>query len=102
MNALPGAPHIAWRGNQLFIEGLSLDVLAREHHCRVDSEPFQRASVSVRVACALAVGIGMGLAYGWLVDPVDFFDLSPDTLRADYKTDYVLMTAEAYHVEQDE
>ena len=31
MNALPGAPHIAWRGNQLFIEGLSLDVLAREH-----------------------------------------------------------------------
>ena len=43
----------------------------------------------------------MGLAYGWLIDPVDFFDLTPDTLRADYKTDYVLMTAEAYRVEQD-
>jgi len=43
----------------------------------------------------------MGLAYGWFIDPVDFFDLTPDTLRADYKTDYVLMTAEAYRAEQD-
>ena len=42
-----------------------------------------------------------GSAYGWVIDPVDFFDLTPDTLRADYKTDYVLMTAEAYRVEQD-
>jgi len=50
---------------------------------------------------ALIIGIGMGLAYGWLVDPVDFFDLTPDTLRADYKADYVLMTAEAYRSEQD-
>ena len=31
MTALPGAPYIAWRGNQLFIEGCSLDALAREH-----------------------------------------------------------------------
>ena len=31
MNALPGAPYIAWRGNQLFVEGCSLDALAREH-----------------------------------------------------------------------
>jgi hypothetical protein len=53
------------------------------------------------IIIALALGIGMGLAYGWLVDPVDFFDLTPDTLRADYKTDYVLMTAEAYRAEQD-
>ena len=31
MSALPGAPHIAWRGNQLFVEGCSLDALAREY-----------------------------------------------------------------------
>ena len=43
----------------------------------------------------------MGCAYGWVIDPVDFFDLTPETLRADYKADYVLMTAEAYHAEQD-
>ena len=53
------------------------------------------------IILALLTGIGAGLAYGWVLDPVEFFDLTPDTLRADYKTDYVLMAAEAYHVEQD-
>jgi hypothetical protein len=53
------------------------------------------------VIIALATGIGIGLFYGWVIDPVEFFDLTPDTLRADYKTDYVLMTAEAYRLEQD-
>ena len=55
----------------------------------------------VFIILALAVGIGIGLAYGWIIDPVDFFDLTPDTLRADYKADYVLMIAEAYQVEND-
>lgn len=50
---------------------------------------------------ALLLGIAAGLAYGWIIDPVDFYDLTPDTLRADYKADYVLMTAEAYRAEQD-
>src|SRR5512138_1928154 len=50
---------------------------------------------------ALLLGIAAGLAYGWILDPVDFYDLTPDTLRLDYKADYVLMTAEAYHAEQD-
>ncbi len=53
------------------------------------------------VFIALLIGIGAGLAYGWVIDPVDFFDLTPDTLRAEYKADYVLMTAEAYRLEQD-
>ena len=53
------------------------------------------------IGLALLAGIGIGLAYGWVIDPVDFFDLTPDTLRADYKSDYVLMVAEAYRVEQD-
>lgn len=55
----------------------------------------------VFIVLALAAGIGIGLAYGWIIDPVDFFNLTPDTLRADYKADYVLMTAEAYRLEQD-
>ena len=50
---------------------------------------------------ALLAGVAAGLAYGWVIDPVDFYDLTPDTLRADFKADYVLMTAEAYHAEQD-
>lgn len=55
----------------------------------------------VLLLLALVTGIGLGLAYGWYIDPVDFFDLPPDTLSADYKADYVLMTAEAYRLEQD-
>ena len=50
---------------------------------------------------ALVAGISAGLAYGWIIDPIEFFDLTPDTLRADYKTDYALMVAEAYRAEQD-
>jgi hypothetical protein len=53
------------------------------------------------IVLAFFVGVSAGLAYGWVVDPVEFFDLTPDTLRADFKADYVLMTAEAYRVEQD-
>lgn len=53
------------------------------------------------IILAFIAGIGAGLAYGWVLDPVEFFDLTPDTLRADFKADYVVMTAEAYRVEQD-
>jgi len=31
MSALPGSPYFAWRGDQLFVEELSLDALANEH-----------------------------------------------------------------------
>jgi hypothetical protein len=55
----------------------------------------------ILIVLALIAGVGIGLAYGWFIDPVDFFDLTPDILRADYKADYVLMTAESYRVEQD-
>ena len=50
---------------------------------------------------ALAAGIGLGLLYGWVIDPIKFVDLTPDTLRADYRADYILMVAEAYQTEKD-
>ena len=58
-------------------------------------------SLWIFIVLALLAGIGIGIAYGWYVDPVDYFDTTPDTLRADYKADYVLMTAEAYQAERD-
>ena len=58
-------------------------------------------SLWVFIILALLAGIGIGIAYGWYVDPVDYFDTTPDTLREDYQADYVLMTAEAYQLEQD-
>ncbi len=53
------------------------------------------------ILIALITGIAAGVAYGWIIDPVEFYDLTPDTLRADYRADYVLMVAEAYRAEQD-
>lgn len=50
---------------------------------------------------AILVGVALGLAYGWIVSPVRYVDTSPDTLRVDYKTDYVLMVAEAFQNEND-
>jgi hypothetical protein len=55
----------------------------------------------IRFLTAILIGIGLGLAYGWLVNPVEYVDTSPDSLGVDYKTDYVLMVAEAYKLEGD-
>ncbi len=49
----------------------------------------------------VAVGIGLGLFYGWIIDPVKYVDTTPDSLRIDFKSDYVLMVAEAYNNERD-
>lgn len=49
----------------------------------------------------VAVGLLIGLLYGWLVQPVEFVDTTPDSLRSDYRTDFVLMVAEAYQGEGD-
>ena len=49
---------------------------------------------------AIALGIGLGLLYGWVISPVQFVDTTPASMRADYRADYVLMIAEAYHADQ--
>ncbi|HIE57174.1 MAG TPA: hypothetical protein EYP88_02935 [Anaerolineales bacterium] len=49
----------------------------------------------------MLVGVGLGLLYGWVIDPVDYVDTAPTTLRADYKADYVLMVAEIYNADRD-
>ena len=48
----------------------------------------------------IALGIAIGLLYGWIINPVKFVDTTPASLRVDYRTDYVLMVAEAYHTDQ--
>ena len=39
------------------------------------------------------------MLYGWVINPVKYVDTAPDSLRLDYKTDFVLMVAEAYRLE---
>ena len=50
---------------------------------------------------AASLGLGLGLYYGWVVSPVEFYDTSPDSLRMDYRVDYMLMTAEAFARDDD-
>lgn len=49
----------------------------------------------------IVVGISLGLLYGWVINPVEYENTSPDILSADYKADFVLMVAEIYRSDQD-
>ena len=53
------------------------------------------------ILITILLGIILGLVYGWAIDPVQYTDITPDALRIDYRTDYVLMVAEAYQAEED-
>jgi hypothetical protein len=55
----------------------------------------------IPILIATLLGLALGLVYGWRIDPVQYTDITPDVLRIDYRTDYVLMVAEAYRAEQD-
>lgn len=50
---------------------------------------------------AVVLGAAAGLFYGWVVNPVEYVDIAPKSLRTDYKADYVLMVAESYQVDHD-
>lgn len=48
----------------------------------------------------IAAGLGLGLLYGWIINPVEYVNTAGDSLRADYKADYVLMVAEIYAADE--
>ncbi len=50
---------------------------------------------------AIAIGATFGLYYSWIVNPVKVAETTPDSLRLDYRSDYVLMIAEIYQLEKD-
>ena len=54
-----------------------------------------------RLLLGLAIGLVLGLLYGWVVQPVEYVDTAPNTLREDYRSDYVLAIAEAYQADQE-
>jgi len=55
----------------------------------------------VRFLIAVILGLVAGLVYGWVINPVEYVDTTPDTLRADYRSDYVVMVAEVYNARHD-
>ena len=50
---------------------------------------------------AILVGAAGAMLYGWVISPVEYVDTPPQSLRVDYKSDYVLMVAEAYRLDND-
>lgn len=50
---------------------------------------------------AILAGFAIGVIYGWVINPVVYRNTGMDSLRIDYKTDYVLMAAELYQTEGD-
>lgn len=55
----------------------------------------------IKIIIALVIGIAIGLIYGWVIEPIEYVDVTPNLLRQDYQVDYVLMTAEAYQKDFD-
>lgn len=50
---------------------------------------------------ALIVGLTSGLLYGWLVDPVEYYDSDPADLRADLREDYLALIALSHRLNGD-
>lgn len=50
---------------------------------------------------SILLGAVLGMLYGWAINPVEYVNARPESLRSDYKADYVLMVAEIYNTEGD-
>lgn len=55
----------------------------------------------VLAAGALVVGISLGLLYGWVINPVEWVNATPEHLRADLQQDYLRLVIESYSVNRD-
>lgn len=50
---------------------------------------------------AIAIGVAFGVLLGWAFNPLSTVDTELDSLRIDYKTDYLLMVAQLYQSDRD-
>lgn len=55
----------------------------------------------LRFLLGLLLGISGGLLYGWLVQPIEYVNTTPASLRQDFQVDYMLTLAEAYPTQGD-
>jgi hypothetical protein len=55
-----------------------------------------------KIILPLVIGAALGLLYGWMLDPIEYMEVTPEILRLDYRADFVLTVAEAYSAELDE
>jgi hypothetical protein len=50
---------------------------------------------------ALIIGIGLGIFYGWVIDPVEWVDATPELLQREYQIDHLRMVIDSYSVNLD-
>lgn len=74
-----------------------------------DSPPARRFGIGrwlsdrrVLAGLTLLLGIAAGLFYGYIVDPVEWFDMGIEHLRADLQEDYVRMVIDSYDSNEDQ
>jgi hypothetical protein len=60
---------------------------------RIRSLPVSRLALLLLGAL---LGVLLGAWYGWVLSPAQYTETSPNQLRAEFRADYVLMTAEIY------
>jgi hypothetical protein len=48
------------------------------------------------IALGLMLGLAIGLYYSWVLNPVEFVETSPASMRDDFKADYLALIASAY------
>jgi hypothetical protein len=44
------------------------------------------------------LGVGIGLMWGWVIQPVEWVDASPSSLRSDFQEDYLRMAIDSFRV----
>lgn len=49
----------------------------------------------------LLVGIVFGILYGWVIQPIEIGETTPNSLQEEYHADIVLMVAEIFAAEKD-
>lgn len=62
---------------------------------------MRRLFLTAAFVISAVIGAALGLFYTWTINPVKLVDALPDSLRADYKEEYVLMIAQAYTIDSD-
>jgi hypothetical protein len=50
----------------------------------------------ISLLIGIAVGLAAGMAYAWAIDPVEYLDTAPASLRSDFRADYMALIASAY------
>ena len=53
------------------------------------------------LVAGVAVGLSAGLFLGWVILPVEYYDVDPANLRQEYKDDYIVMVSAAYALNGD-